>query len=144
MNFKNFDERQTLNRYKIGFQSFFLTLFLLLISGMIQEAGLNFASPWINASTIIFISLMFFTIRVILCDAFYSSSNYLSMTVLMIIFSILAAYEIHSIFLQVLNQNFIIFNNHRLSDDFFQFIYTVYLISSSVTYWIKRLCEKFC
>lgn len=142
MNKNGYDERQILNRYKIGFQSFFILLFLVLIDGFVRDAGYEWASPLNSTLIIIYIALTYFTLRAINCDAYFSTKNAGNSNFVMTIFSITAAFLVLVSIVKIAQGSFAIISKGQLTDHATSLLLTVYFVTTAVTYWIRRTREK--
>jgi len=142
MNKNGYDERQILNRYKIGFQSFFILLALVLIDGFVRNAGYEWATPYNSALIIIYIALIYFTLRAINCDAYFSTKNAGNSNFVMTIFSITAAFLVLVSIVKIVQGSFAIISKSQLTDHATSFLLTIYFVTTAATYWIRRTREK--
>ncbi len=142
MNKNGFDERQILTRYKIGFQSFFILLFLVFVDGFVRDSGINWASNIDGSEVIFFIVIIYFTLRAIIGDAYYCKKNADRFNFMMKLFAACSLFILLVLFIKLIIGNLDIISNGQLQDSSVTLLVCIYLATTSITYWIKRIHEK--
>jgi len=137
---KHYDEKQLVDRYRISFETMWLTFVLILISGMIKI----FHGPWAAANTemIILLSLpaTYFIIRSVMKSAYFSRTEK-SYTWTLIIFAAIGILNLATIIIIALGGDPFI-ENGILTENLFQFFIALPLLSIPITYLIKKAISK--
>lgn len=137
------DERQLMNRYKIGFQSFMLTLILLLLDILIQDVfKLIWASHFACTVFLFYIMLTFFAVRCIFADSYFAENQRRSVRNLMV-FSLLGGVFVGiNIIAAVLSGRFLLMENNMLSDKTITVVTSVWMIAVPLCYFGKKLHDR--
>ncbi len=137
------DERQLMNRYKIGFQSFMLTLILLLLDILIQDVfKLTWASHFACTVFLFYIMLTFFAIRCIFSDSYFAESQRHSVRNLMAFFLLGGVFVGINIIAAVLGGRFLFMENNMLSDKTITVVTSVWMIAVPLCYFGKKLHDR--
>ena len=133
---KHYDERQLIDRYRISFETMWLTFILILISGMIQI----FHGPWAAANTemaiLLFLPGTYFMVRSIIKGAYFSKIK-TSYTWSLILFAAIGILNIAALILIALRGDPFI-ENGILTENLFQLFIALPLLSIPITYLIKK------
>ena len=137
---KHYDEKQLVDRYRISFETMWLTFVLILISGMINI----FHGPWAAANTemIILLSLpaTYFMVRSVMKGAYFSR-NEKSYTFSLILFAVIGLLNLATLIIIALRGDPLI-ENGILTENLFQLFIALPLLSIPITYLIKKAISK--
>ena len=137
---KHYDEKQLVDRYRISFETMWLTFILIFISGMIQI----FHGPWAAANTemVILLSLpvTYFMIRSVTKGAYFSRIEK-SYTWSLILFAAIGILNLAALILIALRGDPFI-ENGILTENLFQFFIALPLLSIPITYLIRKAISK--
>ena len=137
------DERQLMNRYKIGLQSFLLLMLLLLLDILIQDVfGLTWASHFCRTMILFYIMLAFFTIRCIFTDSYFAERDLKSVRGLMFIFILCGAVTAISIIAAAARGKFVLIESNQLNDKSLAIFYTVETLLIPLCYFLKRRHDR--
>lgn len=133
------DERQLMNRYKIGLQSFILTLFLLLTDILIQDVfSFTWASHFAGTMFLIYIMLTFFAIRCIFADSYFAEGQRRSVRNLMLL-SLLGGVIVGvTIIAAMISGRFLLIENNMLSDKSITVAWSICMIAVPLCYFLKK------
>jgi len=140
MKSKNYDERQLLNRYRIGYQAMILMLFLVGINGMIKEFYYVWAPPLIEANVIIYIPATYFIIMGITKDAYLRKKDHPIFSIVSIgVFMVLCIYLILS---SIRLETFSLIENGQLSHSIIPVILFLYSASIFIALLVRKLLDR--
>lgn len=142
MNKNGYDERQLLIQYKIGYQSFFILLFLTLINGFAHNIGIKWANEYDSSIILFFIVGIYFTQRIIACDAYYTKKNAGRFNIMTVIFFIGSFVGIFGLISDVIKGKCIFILHGQLQSPCLPLLSAIFLLSTAVAYWIKRFRDK--
>ena len=137
---KHYDERQLIDRYRISFETMWLTFILILVSGMIRI----FHGPWAAANTemIILLSLpaTYFMIRSVMKGAYFSrTEKYYTFS--LILFAIIGILNLATLII-IASRGDPFIENGILTENLFQLFIALPLLSIPITYLIKKAITK--
>jgi len=137
---KHYDEKQLIDRYRISFETMWLTFVLILISGMRQI----FHGTWAAANTemIILLSLpaTYFIIRSVLKGAYFSKKEKHT-TFTLILFAFIGIVNIITIVTYVM-RGLPLIENGVLTENLFQLFLALPFLSIPIAYLIKKMSDK--
>lgn len=137
---KHYDEKQLIDRYRISFETMWLTFILIFIGGMIKI----FYGPWAAANTEMMILLSlpttYFAVRAIWKGAYFSVQQK-SYTWPLIVFAAVSLLNLGACVGLILTEGGIIENN-MLSENLFQFFLALPFLMLVITYLIKKKTSK--
>ena len=137
---KHYDEKQLVDRYRISFETMWLTFVLILISGMIQI----FHGHWAAANTemVILLSLpaTYFMIRSVMKGAYFSRTEK-SYTFSLILFAVIGILNLATLII-IASRGDPFIENGIFTENLFQLFITLPLLSIPITYLIKKAISK--
>lgn len=137
---KHYDEKQLLDRYRISFETMWLTFLLIFISGMINI----FNGPWAadNTGMMILISIptSYFMVRSVLKGAYFSIQQK-SYTGTLILLAVIGLFNIGVSAVSLMNGGSVI-ENGMLSENLFQFFLGLPFLLIPTAYLIKKKVGK--
>jgi hypothetical protein len=137
---KHYDEKQLVDRYRISFETMWLTFILILISGMIRIFHGSWAAT--NTEMVILLSLpaTYFLIRSIMKGAYFSRTEK-SYTFSLILFAIIGILNLATIIV-IASRGDPFIENGILTENLFQLFIALPLLSIPITYLIKKAISK--
>lgn len=137
------DERQLINRYKIGFQSFGLTLFLLIIDTLVQDVFyITWASHFTRSFILFYFMIIYFEIRCILSDSYFAEHDSRSIRNIMIFSFLGGAFIGISIIAQTIKGRFFIIENNMLSDKTVTVVTAIWMLAVPLCYFLKEWQDR--
>ncbi len=137
---KHFDEKQLLDRYRISFETMWLTFLMILVSGTIRI----FHGPWAAANTemmiLISIPTSYFMVRSVLKGAYFSIQQK-SYTGTLILLAVIGLLNVGISVASVINNGSII-ESGMLSENLFQFFLGLPFILIPAAYLVKKKIGK--
>lgn len=137
---KIYDERQLLDRYRISFETMWLTFLLIFASGMIKIVYGQWAADNTEMVILLIIPLTYFLVRSIWKGAYFSvdKRNYKWS---LLIFAALGIFLVTASIIQITNTGAVI-DNGMLTENFFQFFLAIPFLAVPVVALIKGMTEK--
>lgn len=138
---QQYDEYQLIKRYKIGYQTLFIVVFLTLINTYVKELYPDWASPSMEAIVLLTIPYIYFMVMVILKNAFFGKKEKgLPILILTITFSfiIMATYGP-----SVIDGTFTIIENGQLSDQSYPLFSLILFGTPAIAILIRKLIDKY-
>ena len=139
-----FDEMQLLNRYKIAYQTLFVSLGLVFLNGLISER-ITWATPAIQSMIILVITMSYFVTFAVFKDAYILGGNkslkstFLFNLVFAIIFVALIVY--HEVSDRSSGLSYY-FENGVISNSFCMPILAIFDVYTTIILGIKILIER--
>ncbi|WNY24104.1 hypothetical protein MmiHf6_14330 [Methanimicrococcus hongohii] len=137
---KHYDEKQLLDRYRISFETMWLTFLLIFVSGMVKI----FYGPWAadNTEMMVLVSLpiAYFMVRSVLKGAYFSVQQK-SYAGTLIFLAAIGLLNIGISAVSLMNNGSII-ENGMLSENLFQFFLGLPFILIPIAYLIKKKVGK--
>lgn len=138
---EHFDEYQIMKRYKVGYQSFFITIVLIAINIGITERYM-WAETDIQLYVIVMLSLMYFSTMAIIKNAYVSNRTKHPMFYA-VFFAVFGLYSIRSHVSGIFDTGIIyLVENGQLTKKAGSMLYSLLLINMGVVAVIKNLIEK--
>ncbi|MBZ3936416.1 DUF6773 family protein [Methanimicrococcus blatticola] len=137
---KHYDERQLISRYRISFETMWLTLILIFISGMFKV----FYGPWAadNTEMMVLLSLptTYFAVRAVWKGAYFSIQQK-SYTWTIVSFTFVGLLNLAAFIISIINGGTVI-ENGILSENLFQFFLALPFLALVITYAVKKIMSK--
>lgn len=137
------DERQLINRYKIGLQSFLLVMSLLLLDLIIQDIfGFVWASHFNRTMILFCIVSAFFTIRCIFTDSYFAERDRYGDWIIIAIFILNGISSVAGLIFAAKRGDLSLLENGQLSDQSGTLATALLMFSISLCYFLKRWYDR--